>query len=227
MAGFDFSAHIYITNTTAGGFLTSNGSFNLIARNIFSELSVTGKSNNISNNTLGRLNLSNACQNNISKNLVESSTKDYSLYITGNSSKNLIYDNILQNLDSEIVFNSHLAMNNTFYHNNFLTELHYETVCMNDQSLSNFWDNGKEGNYWADYNGTDSNGDGIGDTPYIIDANNIDHYPLMNPWSGDQNLPKSDFISLEVLTVVIVLFSTAVGIVIVLYFKRRSKARTE
>ncbi|NWF86804.1 hypothetical protein HXY32_03225 [Candidatus Bathyarchaeota archaeon] len=27
---------------------------------------------------------------------------------------------------------------------------------------------------------TDS--DGIGDTPYIIDSYNIDHYPLMHPW---------------------------------------------
>jgi hypothetical protein len=27
--------------------------------------------------------------------------------------------------------------------------------------------------------GTDANHDGIGDTPYIVDANNIDNYPLM------------------------------------------------
>lgn len=36
-------------------------------------------------------------------------------------------------------------------------------------------------NYWSDYNGTDANGDGVGDTPYIIDANNKDNYPLMTP----------------------------------------------
>lgn len=36
-------------------------------------------------------------------------------------------------------------------------------------------------NYWNDYSGTDSNGDGIGDTPYIIDENNQDNYPSMNP----------------------------------------------
>jgi len=33
------------------------------------------------------------------------------------------------------------------------------------------------------YNGPSQNvtgSDGIGDTPYVIDANSIDHYPLMN-----------------------------------------------
>jgi len=36
-------------------------------------------------------------------------------------------------------------------------------------------------NYWNDYNGTDNDGDGKGDTPYIISENNQDNYPLMNP----------------------------------------------
>jgi hypothetical protein len=47
------------------------------------------------------------------------------------------------------------------------------------------WDNGfpSGGNYWSDYTGTYTNGDGIGDTPYVIDANNQDRYPLMNPWA--------------------------------------------
>jgi hypothetical protein len=63
------------------------------------------------------------------------------------------------------------------------------------------WDNGYRsgGNYWSDYNGTDSykgqyqnetGSDGIGDTPYVIDANNTDNYPLMFPWPplvGDLN----------------------------------------
>ena len=36
-------------------------------------------------------------------------------------------------------------------------------------------------NYWSDYNGTDIDGDGIGDTPYIINDENQDKYPLIEP----------------------------------------------
>jgi parallel beta-helix repeat protein len=36
-------------------------------------------------------------------------------------------------------------------------------------------------NYWSDYNGTDNNGDSVGDTPYVIDENNQDNNPLMEP----------------------------------------------
>jgi hypothetical protein len=57
------------------------------------------------------------------------------------------------------------------------------------------WDNRTTGNYWGNYNGTDDNGDGIGDTPYIIIGykwdtdfddfvsfvSDQDNYPLMNP----------------------------------------------
>ena len=42
-----------------------------------------------------------------------------------------------------------------------------------------------QGNYWNDYVGVDNNLDGVGDTPYLINANNIDRYPLMYPFDID------------------------------------------
>ena len=43
---------------------------------------------------------------------------------------------------------------------------------------------GYMGNYWSDYNGTDADGDGIGDTPYITTYFNEDVYPLMAPFKN-------------------------------------------
>jgi inhibitor of cysteine peptidase len=37
------------------------------------------------------------------------------------------------------------------------------------------------GNYWADYDGEDKNRDGIGDQPKVIDEENSDYYPLIQP----------------------------------------------
>jgi parallel beta-helix repeat protein len=50
---------------------------------------------------------------------------------------------------------------------------------------ANSWDNGCEGNYWSDYatrypEASQVNSTGIWDTPYEIDSNNIDRFPLMN-----------------------------------------------
>ena len=42
------------------------------------------------------------------------------------------------------------------------------------------WDNGTVGNYWNNYNGTDLDHNQVGDSPYIIDENNQDNYPLMS-----------------------------------------------
>ncbi|AKB36566.1 cell surface protein [Methanosarcina siciliae C2J] len=44
---------------------------------------------------------------------------------------------------------------------------------------------GYVGNYWSDYNGTDTNGDGIGDDPYVVpNSLGTDNYPLMQPFEN-------------------------------------------
>lgn len=68
---------------------------------------------------------------------------------------------------------------NTIFHNNF--DNNNETL---RGVAANSLDNGVDGNYWSDYNGTDNNRDGIGDTPYVKNANNTDYYPLMGMFSA-------------------------------------------
>jgi len=82
------------------------------------------------------------------------------------------------------------SLNNLFFHNNFIGN---EFQAWDEGS--NSWDNGKEGNYWDDYGGSDANGDGIGDIPYNIPGGeNEDRYPLMDPVGIDTIPPSVEII---------------------------------
>jgi parallel beta-helix repeat protein len=77
------------------------------------------------------------------------------------------------------------SSNNKIFHNNFTNN--YQQVGSYDST--NVWDDGypSGGNYWSDYedkypDASEINGSGIWDTPYVIDANNQDRYPLMDPY---------------------------------------------
>ena len=67
----------------------------------------------------------------------------------------------------------------TIYHNNFINNTRQAVGGVGVR-----WDNGypSGGNYWDSYAGKDSDADGIGDTPYLVDGR-YDRYPLMIPWT--------------------------------------------
>jgi len=75
------------------------------------------------------------------------------------------------------------SSNNKIFHNDFFNNT--VNVYLLAESPNNVWDDGypSGGNYWGDYAGVDADGDGIGDTSYVIDADNQDRYPLVHPWS--------------------------------------------
>ncbi|MGM0404827.1 MAG: NosD domain-containing protein [Thermoplasmatota archaeon] len=91
------------------------------------------------------------------------------------------------NLEIGIYFHTSTE-NNTIYHNDILNN----TQQAFDDGTGNQWYNAtlQEGNYWSDYNGTDQDGDGVGETNYTgIDggAGSNDIYPLTIPNNDDQS----------------------------------------
>ncbi len=83
--------------------------------------------------------------------------------------------------------------NNLIYHNNFMRN----NQNAYDTGNPNQWDNdySSGGNYWDDYIGTDSNEDGIGDTPYYVPGGSSeDKYPFMKPYGYPSNPPSTPVI---------------------------------
>jgi nitrous oxidase accessory protein len=114
-------------------------------------------------------------------NLVENNTVSGSRYVgvelADDANHNKVVANSIQNNGVGASFAN--SSSNIVYHNIFVDNTVMVTSLLMDEP--NFFDDGAEGNYWSNYNGTDTDGDGIGDTPYIIDANNQDNYPLVEP----------------------------------------------
>lgn len=114
-------------------------------------------------------------------------------------------------------------INITLTHNNFVdNDVHFSGCFCQDYNTTepmHTWDDGGEGNFWSDYNGTDTNGDGVGDTPYVIDVQNQDRYPLI------QSLATQPAATSE-MPVEIIIAAIALPIIIaaaVIAYRRRNK----
>ena len=161
----------------------SNGALGLGAV-VSNSRGITVSMNNITGNAQG-LGLVESHANNIFRNYVRSNS--FGIGLSTGTTDNSIYENNIQSNNHGI--DVHEASNNRVYHNNFTSNTVQISFWLSTEI--NIWDNGDVGNYWSDYNGTDANGDGIGDSQYVINANNTDRYPLMTPFNGSNVIPPS------------------------------------
>ena len=126
--------------------------------------------NNIANNLYG-IDVENSTHIIFSNNNITNSQDGISLIVSANNTitGNLIGSNAMYG----IYINQ--SNNNTFYHN----RIQANGRQVSSRNSTNKWDNGLEGNYWSNYTGVDTDNDGIGNTPQVVDSQNIDNFPLV------------------------------------------------
>lgn len=177
------------------GIYTKFSDYNTISNNIVSDNEQYGivcafsSNNNIIDNKASSNGIIGFITNNCNYfdiiNNTASSNEQNGMYILDSNNIMVFKNNICNNNYFGILCEN--SNNNIIYHNNFIE---------NNQNAkdddANTWYNStiQEGNYWDDYTGEDSGGDGIGDTPYDIPGNgNQDNYPLMTLYGP----PHADF----------------------------------
>jgi len=122
-------------------------------------------------------------RNNVTKNWI-------GIGLGPSSKNNVINENVISaNLGYDISISS---SNNTIFHN----DLNNRSQIFLSGSFNNLWDDGypSGGNYWSNYeeeypDAEELDGSGIWDTPYVVDENNQDNYPLMEPWTPTPPIP--------------------------------------
>jgi len=159
-------------NTISGNILTGNGHNGI-------SLDISANNNTVSSNSItgsfAGIDCNNSSSCNIFNNNIMMNRRGITFHHAA-SNNNVFNNNITTHELLGIgVFDG--SFNNTIYHNNFINN--HQFLLYN--AGNNTWDNGCEGNFWSDYAGSDSDGDGIGDTPYDM-LGDQDNYPLMNPY---------------------------------------------
>jgi parallel beta-helix repeat protein len=142
--------------------------------------------NNISGNGVG-IWLYTSSNNVITRTNISANWRGLYLLSSSNNNK-IIRNNVTSN--NEDGFHLSSSSSNCIYHNNITNNVNQAF----DNMDNNFWNDiyPSGGNYWSNYVGLDLNStpsqnvpppDGMGDTPYVIDPDSQDNYPLISPYN--------------------------------------------
>ena len=204
--GIGFS---YSSNSSISGNNITNNTWHGIFLASSSNNSINGNTITNNHNNHG-IQLDHSSNNSINGNTITNNYEGIGLGASSNNNS-INGNNIKDNADGIQLQDS---SKNTVYHNNFINN----TVQVDDWTpeQANFWDNGREGNYWSDYllrypNAAQIDSTNVMDTPYVIDANNQDNYPLMNRYI----IPEFSGLS------VAALFMTATLVALIVYKRKR------
>jgi parallel beta-helix repeat protein len=201
---------------------------NIITNTDSAGVHVAGSGNRVFNNTVTNSSYGvtiygpDASNNVVYENLLTNNT--IGLWVATSGNNNTLHSNHIAN-NCHGVASWHLfplGENNIIYHNNFVDNNKQVNTNQTMGYHGRIFDNGEEGNYWSDYNGTDSDGNGIGNEPYIIDENNKDNYPLMQ----QINIPKfeaPDTTETNPMWTTTAIVITAVAVAVILLYLMKTK----
>ncbi len=161
---------------------------------LFGYMSGICNNNNVSENTVNSndgysgIYLDDTHYNTISGNTANDNS-GHGIRLSGSDYNTILGNTIMDNNEYGVL--GYISENNLIYNNTFIGNIFGNAV--DDSPNINYWDNGTIGNYWADYEGFDNDGDGIGDTPYSIDgtAGAIDNYPIWDVPEPEPEFPTS------------------------------------
>ncbi|TMG71647.1 MAG: hypothetical protein E6H81_02635 [Chloroflexi bacterium] len=176
-----FSTGIYFVDTTASTIDNVTTQHNRFGFYIHNSTHNTVKGSDVEFNIYG-LHLQSSDDNLLQGNLLARQTYNspggYGLYMYSSKSNKVVENTIDSNINWGIWFSD--AKENAIFHNNVIGN---NPQVSDNTEGSNVWydPTTKEGNYWADYKGKDSDNDLIGDTPYPIlgPGGMVDAYPFV------------------------------------------------